>query len=225
MATSGMAPQAQRPGRLGPAVLAGVGVAIAGALAWGLIAYLTKHQFSVMALLIGLAVATVVVRVAGGTRSPGLGVICALLAVFGCALGSFVAEILVLVGHGISASLIMAHLDLVLRAYPSAVGGLGFVFWALGALYGYRIAMGAPAWGRRAIRPGLPQADGQQQGQWPPAGSGQYGQVPPAGGTMPAEPAAGQRLFFGPPPESPAAGPGAAAGTDPAGPPPSAPAG
>jgi hypothetical protein len=243
MAASGMDTQAQPPGRLGQAVLAGIGVAVAGALVWGLIAYLTKHQFSLMALLIGFAVATVVVRVAGGTRSPGLGVICAVLAVFGCALGSFVAEILVLLGHGVPASLIMANLNLVLKDYPSAVGGLGFVFWVFGALYGYRIAMGAPAWGRRAARPGLPQADGQQYGQWPqaggtvpaPADSQQDGQSQQADGTTPAGPPAGQRLFFGPPPESPAAGTGPAgtgpagtdlaAGTDPAGPPPSAPAG
>jgi hypothetical protein len=218
------------------AVLAGIGVAIAGSLVWGLIAYLTKHQFSLMALVIGFAVATVVVRVAGGTRSPVLGVICALLAVFGCALGSLVAEILVLLGHGVPASAIMANLNLVLRYYPSAVGGLGFVFWALGALYGYRIAMGAPAW-RRAARPGLPQPADQrygQDGQWPQAGGAgpgqpaadqQYGRWPQASGTGSAEPAAGQPLFFAPPPEFPAAGTEPAAGTDPAGPPPSAPAG
>jgi hypothetical protein len=243
MATSGIDPQAQPPGRLGQAVLAGIGAAVAGALVWGLIAYLTKHQFSLMALLIGFAVGTVVVRVAGGARSPGLGAICAVLAVFGCALGSLVAEILVLLGHGVPASVIMANLNLVLREYPSAVGGLGFVFWLLGAFYGYRIAMGAPAWGRRAARPGLPQGDSQQYGQWPqaggtapgpadsqpaagttpagPAGSQQYGQWPQADGTAPAEPPAGQRLFFGPPPESLAAGadpagPGPADGADPA---------
>ena len=232
MATSGIDPQAQPPGRLGQAVLAGIGVAVGGALVWGLIAYLIKHQFSLMALLIGFAVATVVVRVAGGTRSPGLGAICAVLAVFGCALGSLVAEILVLLGHGVPASVIMANLNLVLREYPSAVGGLGFVFWLLGAFYGYRIAMGAPAWGRRATRPGLPQGDSQQYGQWPQADGTAPGPADSqlAAGTAPAEAPPGQRLFFGPPPESPAAGadPAAsdlAAGSDPAGPPPSAPAG
>ncbi len=235
MATFGAGPQAQRPGRLGQAVLAGIGVAACGSLVWGLIAYFTKYQFSLMALLMGLAVATVVVRVAGGTRSPGLAVTCAVLAVLGCALGSLVAEVLVLLGHGIPASVIMAHLDLVLRAYPSAVGGIGFVFWALGALYGYRIAMGAPVWRRRA-RTGPPPADGQQYGQWPPAGGTapaaadgqQYGQPPQPAGTVPAGPAPGQQLFFAPPPEFPATGTrpatDTATGTGPAGPPP-APAG
>jgi hypothetical protein len=230
MATFRMDQQAQRPGSVGKAVLAGIAVAIAGSLVWGLIAYTTKYQLSLMALLIGLGVATVVVRVAGGKRSPGLAVICAALAVFGCALGSLVAEILVLAGHGIPVSLIMAHLNLVAKAYPSAVGGLGFIFWALGALYGYRIAMGAPVWGRRAPRPGLPPPAGQPYGQWggttdaepaaaqpygqwggttagEPAAAQPYGQWPQPGGTVPGDPAAtGQPLFFSPPPEPPAAG-------------------
>ena len=212
MAAFGMDSQAQRPGGLGKAVLAGIGVAVAGSLVWGLIAYLTKYQFSLMALVMGFAIATVVVRVAGGTRSPGLAVACALLAVLGCALGSFMAEVLALLGHGIPAGVITAHLDLVLRAYPSAVGGLGLVFWALGALYGYRIAVGAPVW-RRRPRPGLPPADGQE-----------HGLPPQLGGTPAAEPAADRPLFFGPPPEFPATGTGPAAGTGPSGPSPSAPA-
>lgn len=232
MATFGTGQQAQRTGRLGQAVLAGIGVAVGGSLVWGLIAYFTKYQFSLMALVMGFAVATVVVRVAGGARSPGLAAICAVLAVLGCALGSLVAEVLVLLGHGIPASVITAHLDLVLRAYPSAVGGIGFVFWALGAVYGYRIAMGAPAWRRRA-RTGPPPADGQQYGQWPPADGTvpaaadgqQYGLPPQTGGTVPAGPA-GQQLFFAPPPEFPATGTDPAAdsatGTGPAGPPPPA---
>ena len=219
MATFGMDPQAQRQGSVAMAILAGIGVAIAGSLLWGLIAYFTKYQFSLMALLMGFAVGTVVVRVAGGIRSPGLAAACAVVAVLGCALGSLVAEILVLLGHGIPASLITAHLDLVLRAYPSSVGALGFAFWGLGAFYGYRIAMGAPVWRRRTAPPGRPQADGQQYGVWPRGGS-----------TGSADPAASQPLFF-PPPEfpatgtEPAAGTDPVAGTDPAGPPPSAPAG
>ena len=46
---------AQR-GRLVLAVLAGLAAAVAGAFAWGLVAYLTKHQFSLVAVVIGVAV-------------------------------------------------------------------------------------------------------------------------------------------------------------------------
>jgi hypothetical protein len=155
-----------QPGRgnIGMAVLAGAVVAIIGALIWGVIAYSIKYQFSIMAVLIGFAVGTVMARVAGA-RSPGLGVASAILAVGGCALGSLVAEILILLRHGLPVSEILPNLDLIFRFYPTAVGGLGFVFWAFAALYGYRIAMGMPmrwGFGRRRMRgPGGP-VPGQQ---------------------------------------------------------------
>ena len=198
MTAFGMGPQV-RQGSPSKAVLAGIGVAVAGSLVWGLIAYLTKYQLSVMALAIGAAVGTVVIRVNGRNRHPGLAVASAALSVFGCALGSLVAEILVLLSHGIPASVIMANLNLVLRVYPKAVGGLGFLFWILAALYGYRIAMGAPVWrrgyGRRpapqAARPypGFGSTPGQPaDGQYP--GYGATPGQPPAPGTEPGQPAA-----------------------------------
>ena len=145
-----------QPGRgnIGMAVLAGAAVATVGALIWGVIAYSTKYQFSIMAVLVGLGVGTVMARVSG-VRNMALGVASAVLAVGGCALGSLVAEILILERHGAPMSLILAHLNFVFRLYPRAVGGLGFLFWALAAFYGYRIAMGMPmrwGFGRRRMR-------------------------------------------------------------------------
>ena len=168
-----------QPGRgnIGMAVLAGAAVAIVGALIWGVIAYSTKYQFSIMAVLVGLGVGTVMARV-GGVRSTALAVASAVLAVGGCALGSLVAEILILLRHGLSMSEILANLNIVFRFYPKAVGGLGFLFWAFAALYGYRIAMGMPmrwGFGRRRMRgpaPGQPYGAPNQ----PYGGSGQpYG--------------------------------------------------
>jgi hypothetical protein len=148
-------PQPRR-GNVGMAVLAGAAVAIVSALIWGLIAYSTKYQFSILAVLIGFAVGTVMARV-GSTRSTALAVISAMLAVGGCALGSLVAEILILLRHGLPMSEILANLNLVFRFYPKAVGGLGFLFWAIAALYGYRIAMGMPMrWGFGRRRVGTP---------------------------------------------------------------------
>src|SRR5258708_26919792 len=123
-----------------------------------------------MAVLVGLGVGTVMGRV-GGVRSTAVAVASAVLAVGGCALGSLVAEILILERHGAPMSLILAHLNFVFRLYPRAVGGLGFLFWAFAALYGYRIAMGMPmrwGFGRRRMRgpaPGQPYgAPGQPYG-------------------------------------------------------------
>jgi hypothetical protein len=184
---------------VGAAVLVGAVVAIACALVWGVIAYSTKHQFSIMAILVGLAVGTVVARV-GRVRSTGLAIASALLAVFGCALGSLVAEILILLRNGASLSEILSGLNIVFRFYPSAVGGLGFVFWALAALYGYRIAMGMPMrWGfRRGPRSRIP---GQPYGTQPygtqPYGTQPYGTPPPGGPEGPPGPEFG---FKQPPP-------------------------
>jgi hypothetical protein len=141
-------------GNLGMAVLAGLVVAIACALVWGVIAYTTKYQFSLAAILVGLAVGTVMARI-GRVNSPVFAVASAALAVFGCALGSLVAEMLVLLRHGVPMSAILAHLNVVFREYPKAVGGLGFVFWVIAALYGYRIGIGGSMrWGWRGrMRP------------------------------------------------------------------------
>src|SRR6266487_229099 len=101
-------------GNVGLAVLPGLVVAIACSLGWGVIAYVTQYQLSIMAILVGLAVGTVLARV-GGVRNTGLGIAGAVLAVFGCALGSLVAEILLLLRHSVPISEILAHLDVVFR--------------------------------------------------------------------------------------------------------------
>ncbi|MGN6793108.1 MAG: hypothetical protein ACTHJW_12060 [Streptosporangiaceae bacterium] len=174
------------------AVLAGLVVAIACALVWGVIAYSTKYQLSIMAILVGLAVGTVMARI-GRVRTPAFGVASAALAVFGCALGSLVAEILVVYRHGVPLSWILAHLNLFFRVYPQAVGGLGFLFWVFAALYGYRIGVGGSwrwGWSRRMRPPqqpygtmNQPYAPGQQPYGAPPQ---PYGEPQPYG--TPAQP-------------------------------------
>jgi hypothetical protein len=199
-----------QPASPAKAALAGLGVAVAGSMVWGLIAYLTTYQLSLMAVFMGLGVGAVMFRANGRNRSPALAVASAVLAVAGCALGSLVAEILVVLRTGVSFSAIMAHLDLVLKLYPTAVGGLGFLFWVIAALYGYRIAMGQPLWrggfgrGRRpqaggqypgfGTGPGQPQAGGQYPGfgaaPWQPPAAAVDPGPPPAGRADPGQPAA-----------------------------------
>jgi hypothetical protein len=218
------------PRNVGMAVLAGFGVAIVSALVWGVIAYTIKYEFSILAILVGFAVGTVMSRL-GRVRTPAFGIASAALAVFGCALGSLIAEILVINREGAPLSLILAHLGDVLRVYPRGVGLLGFLFGVFAALYGYRAAIGNPirwGWGRR-MRPPMnqqpygtmnqPYAPGQQpygtpQGQpygapgQAPAAPGQpYGAAQPSDpqryGTPPAQPADATQPMFGfkqPPP-------------------------
>lgn len=199
--------QAER-GNVGVAVVAGFVVAVASALVWGVIAYTTKYQFSLMAILVGLAVGTVMARI-GRVKSPAFALISAALSVFGCALGSLVAEILVINRRGVPLTEIFAHLGVVLRFYPQNVGGLGFLFWVFAALYGYRIGMGNSfrwGWSRR-MRPqnqpygtvnqpygtmnqpyGVPPSwpAGQQPSGTPQYGTPQYG-TPPAQAGQPGD--------------------------------------
>jgi len=212
MTVSGAGGPGQRPGSPGMAVLAGFGVAVAGAVVWGLVAYVTKYQLGLLAVVLGYGVGAAVFRAGGRDKNTGLAVASAALAVFGCALGSLLAEIMILRGHGIPLGLIMSHLDVVLQEYPSAVGGLGLVFWVIAALYGYRNALGMRAWGRGRARRPAPQAGGPfpgfAAGPQPPV-TGSDGSLSPG-------------FAAGPPPVTGAdAGPPAANGFDPS--PPAAP--
>jgi hypothetical protein len=208
-------------GNAGMAVLAGLVVAIACALVWGVISYLTKYEFSIMAILVGLAVGTVMARI-GRVRTPAFGVLSALLAVFGCALGSLVAEILVINRHGVALSEILAHLNIVFHFYPGDVGALGFLFWIFAALYGYRIGVGGSmrwGWSRRVRASGQPygtmnQPYGTMNQPYPP------GQQPY--GTPPGQPYGAPGQPYGTPPQpygAPAAQPYGGSPAQPAGPP------
>jgi hypothetical protein len=198
-------PSQSQQGNVGMAVLAGLVVAIACAFVWGVIAYATKYQLSIMAILVGLAVGTVMARI-GRVRTPAFGVASAVLAVFGCALGSLVAEILVINrADGAPLSLILAHLGDVFRVYPRGVGGLGFLFWAIAALYGYRIGTGGSwrwGWSRRVPRQ-------------PNGGMNQpYGTTNQPYGTMNQPYAPGQQPY-GTPPGQPGDAPGQPYGAPP----------
>jgi hypothetical protein len=183
-------------GRLALAVLAGLAAAVAGAFAWGLVAYLTKHQFSLVAVVIGVAVGGAVGKFRAG--DPVAAAASAVLALLGCALGAFLALVFTTLGAGIGLATILGHLNVLLSAYPHTVGILGVVFWLVAAYLGFRTALG----GTRSRR-----APGHH-----PGAPGE----PPAPG-QPADPQAGQvgspRPFFGPPADggtgpSPADGPG-----------------
>jgi hypothetical protein len=195
-------PAGSRPdqGRsLALAVLAGLAAAVVGAFAWGLVAYLTKHQFSLVAVVIGVAVGGAVAKFRPG--DPVAAAASAVLALIGCALGAFLALVFTTLGAGIGLGTILGHLNVLLSAYPHTVGILGVVFWLVAAYLGFRTALGGVRRPQSGRAPGHhPDAPGQ----------------PPAPG-QPADPQPGQagspRPFFGPPADSgtgpsPADGPG-----------------
>lgn len=169
----GRPPPDPGPGSLGVALVSGFGAAIAGAFVWGLIAYLAKHQFSVVAVLMGLAVGSAVARFRAG--DPVAAAASALLAVLGCALGTFLALAFALAGAGVSVGSILGNLNLIVRAYPHALGGLALVFWVFAAFVGFRIPLGK---GRRVPprRGGPPPPPAPPVEAWP---ASQAGPVPP----------------------------------------------
>jgi hypothetical protein len=118
---------------------AAVGVAIAGAVVWGLVALLIHRQLSLLGLVIGVGVGLVVARFRPG-HWPTI-VTGAVIAVAGCALGTLLGQVFLLLSAQVSLSVILGHLNLLFRAYPSNVGALGLLFYALAAYGAIRVPL------------------------------------------------------------------------------------
>jgi len=142
MTSNGTAPAP--PGRRGAglALLAGLAAAVAGAFAWGLVAYLTKHQFSLVAVLVGVAVGNAVGRFCPGNAAAAAA--SAVLALAGCAFGTFLALVFAELGTGKGLGRVLGHLNVVMSAYTRSVGLLGVVFWLAAAFLAFRTAMSGP---------------------------------------------------------------------------------
>lgn len=129
----------RRPGSLGLALACGLGAAIVGAVVWGLLTYLTKHQYSIVAMLVGLGVGYAVCRVRPGDTSAAIGG--GILALLGGVLGSFLGLVFFLLGDGASLGQVLGHLGLVMTAFRKSIGFLGVAFWLLAGFFGFRIPL------------------------------------------------------------------------------------
>jgi hypothetical protein len=140
-----------RPGRRQSTLAAvggAAGVAIAGAVVWGLVALATHKQLSLIGLAIGLGIGALVTRFRPGHR-PTI-IAGAVIAVAGCALGTLLGQIFLLLSAQWSPGDIFGHLNLVARAYPTNVGWLGVLFYALAAYGAVRVPLRAT---RRSRQP------------------------------------------------------------------------
>jgi signal peptidase I len=88
-------PVERRRPRVGLALLAGVAAAIAGGVAWGLVAKWTDRELGVLAWAIGLAVGFAVLQASGGRRAPALQAVAVGSALLGVLLGKYLAFALV----------------------------------------------------------------------------------------------------------------------------------
>jgi len=173
---------ARRPAARHP-VGKGAAVAAAAAVVWAAAAYLTGHQFEILAVLTGLCTGKVVMR--GEPRpSARLRTAGAALAVAGCAVGTLIALVAIVNGKGgVPLSVILAHFGVLARAYPGAVGWVGLLFWAAAAAAGafpQRLRR-RPRWQRRTGP--APADDGHPATVpvpvWPAAATRRAGQAPP----------------------------------------------
>lgn len=123
----------------GRAIAIGFGALFLGALVWGLIGALTKHEFGIIAigigLLIGLAMYT------ARPTSPGVAVAAAAFTLLGCAIGEIFAFAFVFgdatgIGFAQALKTVMQHLG---SFFTDAVGGKSYLFWAIGAAASFGI--------------------------------------------------------------------------------------
>jgi hypothetical protein len=124
------------------AIALSVAVAVAGALLWGLVAVLFNLQLALIGLLIGAGVGSVVARYRTG-HWPTI-IAGAVIAVAGCAAGTFLAIVFKAMNAHWPLSFILAHLggpNGLLHFYPSNVGILGLFFWVVAAYAAIRIPL------------------------------------------------------------------------------------
>ncbi len=135
---------ARPAGRQNAAIAVGlsVAVAVAGAVLWGLIAMLVNLQLALIGLLIGAGVGTVVAKYRAG-HLPTI-IAGAVIAVAGCAAGTFLGMVFKAMKAHFALSFILGHLTGpygLLHFYPSNVGILGLVFWVAAAYAAIRIPL------------------------------------------------------------------------------------
>ena len=146
-------------------------MALAGAVLWGLIAMLVKLQLALIGLLIGAGIGVVVARYRAGHRPTMIAG--AVIAVAGCALGTFLAMVFQAMNAHFPLSFVLGHLSGphgLLHYYPANVGIIGLFFWAVAAYAAIRIPLQSqrlaarraavtPVWGQTqgpATQPGDP---------------------------------------------------------------------
>jgi hypothetical protein len=115
---------------------AAIGIAVAGAVVWGLLALLIHRQFPLVGLAIGLGVGAAVARFSRGRLATM--VAGAIIAVAGCVFGTLLGQIFVLINAQYGLPVILGHLNLVFRAFPSNVGLLGLLFYVVAPIAALR---------------------------------------------------------------------------------------
>lgn len=196
-------PPARPKQSLTVALSAGAGAALVGAVAWGLITYLTKHQYSVLAVVLGLAVGAIIARLGPGDMTAAVG--SAVIALFGAVLGTILATVFFLMHEGIGLGTVLAHFGTVLSITRKSEDFLGYLFLALAAFFGFRVPMQVARRGKVVVTQPVTGPAAQQQGGAAPGFPSPTPQpFMPPGQNQPQPPGFGQPAFGQPAFEAPA---------------------
>ena len=130
-------------GRLGLAIAAGLGAAIAGAAVWAVITVASNYELGIMAIAVGFMVGKAVAAVAH-SRNPAFGVVGAVCSLVGCVLGNLLSG----VGF-IAAAQHMAYIDVLAKVGPEVAvrilsatfSPMDLIFYAIGVYEGYRFSV------------------------------------------------------------------------------------
>lgn len=124
------------------ALLGGFGVAVLSAFIWALITYLTKYQISYMAVAVGVAVGFTI-RFLGKGISPLFGVIGAIFAFLGCALGNLFSQVAFMTDtYSVSYGAILGWLDVVAirDIFTTSFQAMDILFYGLAIYMGFRFS-------------------------------------------------------------------------------------
>ncbi|MFJ3227841.1 hypothetical protein ACIPJS_31440 [Streptomyces sp. NPDC086783] len=125
---------------IGLGLAAAVGAALVGAVVYGVVIGLTKHQIGWAAVGVGFLIGLAAGRVGG--RNPVLPVVSVVLAAGSVYLGQLVGEAMIgakEIGVGFN-ELFFDHLDLVQEAWKADADPLTFVFFAIAAYVAFSSA-------------------------------------------------------------------------------------
>ena len=127
------APVRDEGGSTGLAMLAGLVVAVAGGIAWGLIAKYTDYEVGIVAWGIGFATGFVVAQAAGGRRSPDLQAIAIVNALLGVLVGKYLGFAFAVQeaqqGFGAQTGLLSGEMVTLFRENLGDVFGLYDLLW------------------------------------------------------------------------------------------------
>jgi hypothetical protein len=128
------------------ALLAGGVAALAGAVLWAGVTAITHYQFGIMAIAIGFLVGIAVLKAGKGVE-PRFGVVGAILAGVGCAVGNLlVGCVIVAAQEQVDVAQVLEALDIRLaRAIMAATfQPMDLLFYAIALYEGFRFSYGRP---------------------------------------------------------------------------------